>query len=459
MLKQYLTLGNLKRVRFCNEVELSVIEVDKLKQYLTKDTNEVLDLALRLKKRGLVRRTPSVVLLAASFVWGTNKEASVNAFCPLVETGWDLFRFFAEYRKLSRKKSCPRSVRRAISRWYTEHPALALQLVKYPRGYGWTHKDLLRVAHPRVLDSCMNRDLVRWVFTQETGVDPLLDTYLAFQNPKANALEVCKKVEDMIVVPLEIVPKHLRDKRFWEHQIKRTPTGVLIQNLGTITACGAVNHLGEPVASLLCDDGVLVRSKIHPVQVYEAWDKYGNGEGWEAAPFLLTALEHAFHVTAEARLPAPKNRTLVVVDCYPGQPRVTAAALLSAIARKWEAFTVIGHDRKGMKMLNLGNKPSLTRAIHECCDLTGGMDLTLPLRFAKRDYANILILTDNKSVRGWEVLSRTLRDYGRVRVAVLMLTRPKPVVEYPKDPKCLLAAGLDAGAFDTIVHFFDGELD
>src|SRR5947209_5856536 len=43
-----------------------------------------------------------------------------------------------------------RGTKRAVAAWYAgqEPRALAYQLTKYARRNGWTHRDLLRLAHP-----------------------------------------------------------------------------------------------------------------------------------------------------------------------------------------------------------------------------------------------------------------------------------------------------------------------
>lgn len=60
-------------------------------------------------------------------------------------------------------------MRRCIQQWYlNKQPKhLAMLLTKYPQRGGWSHRDLLRLAHPKIADEHANADdlkaLVRFV--------------------------------------------------------------------------------------------------------------------------------------------------------------------------------------------------------------------------------------------------------------------------------------------------------
>ena len=62
-----------------------------------------------------------------------------------------------------------RAMRRCIQQWYlNKQPKhLAILLTKYPQRGGWSHRDLLRLAHPKIANDHANADdlkaLVRFV--------------------------------------------------------------------------------------------------------------------------------------------------------------------------------------------------------------------------------------------------------------------------------------------------------
>ena len=57
-----------------------------------------------------------------------------------------------------------RSLRRAVGNWYTDKDIkhAVYQAVKYRQRYNWTHRDLLRKAHPLATSSAFN-DLFAWI--------------------------------------------------------------------------------------------------------------------------------------------------------------------------------------------------------------------------------------------------------------------------------------------------------
>jgi 60 kDa SS-A/Ro ribonucleoprotein len=64
-----------------------------------------------------------------------------------------------------------RGLRTAVGKWYLEKDAdaLAYQAVKYQQRDGWSHKDLLRLAHPSTKDAEQDA-VLRWMIG---GVDAL----------------------------------------------------------------------------------------------------------------------------------------------------------------------------------------------------------------------------------------------------------------------------------------------
>ena len=63
-----------------------------------------------------------------------------------------------------------RALRRAVGAWYLAQPVdrLAYQLVKYRQRDGWSHRDLLRLAHPETAEP--NRAaLLDWVCRGTAG--------------------------------------------------------------------------------------------------------------------------------------------------------------------------------------------------------------------------------------------------------------------------------------------------
>jgi 60 kDa SS-A/Ro ribonucleoprotein len=98
------------------------------------------------------KNDPCIFALALASAVG-NDETSKLAFeaVPRVcRIGTHLFHF-AEYRE--QFAGWGRGAKRAVASWYEDMPVdkLAYQAVKYRQRDGWTHRDLLRLSHPKLI--------------------------------------------------------------------------------------------------------------------------------------------------------------------------------------------------------------------------------------------------------------------------------------------------------------------
>ena len=99
------------------------------------------------------KNDPALFALALAAKLGDvdTRRAAFAALPRVARIGTHLFHF-AEYVKAL--GGWGRGTMRAFARWYTEMEAsrLALQAVKYQSRDGWSHRDLLRKAHPVAKD-------------------------------------------------------------------------------------------------------------------------------------------------------------------------------------------------------------------------------------------------------------------------------------------------------------------
>src|SRR5213593_2655454 len=223
-----------------------------------------------------------------------------------------------------------RGLRNAVGRWYVsrEADALAVQAVKYQQRDGWSHGDLLRLAHPKA-PSREHEAVFRWMLT---GADSLgerevnrkvrgenrMAKYAAVgELPKfIEAFEQAKKAasKDEIVklitehdLPREAIPTQwLNEVAVWEALLKRMPMTAMIRNLGKMTAVGLIKPFSEAkklVVRKLKDEAALKRSRIHPLAVLVAQKIYAQGHGdkgalkWSPVSAIVDALDAAFYAT------------------------------------------------------------------------------------------------------------------------------------------------------------------
>jgi 60 kDa SS-A/Ro ribonucleoprotein len=287
------------------------------------------------------------------------RSAACAGVPQVCRTAADLF-LFAEC--VTALRGWGRGLRRAVGNWYRARFAddLAYQVVKCPRRSGWSHRDLLRLAHPTPAtreqaavfrwilggsDSLGRRTVVREVpgLKSDPASEGVVDvgegfprTFRAVTYPGVGelprllrGLEEAKRASSAAEVvrliaehnlPREAVPANwLGDLSVWEALLHRMPLGTMIRDLGRLTAVSLVKSGSEAawwIETRLRDPGVLRASGLHPLAFLLARRAYEQGQAdsgkvrWAAVPAVVRALDDAFY--AAFRNVRPTGRSLLV---------------------------------------------------------------------------------------------------------------------------------------------------
>ena len=142
--------------------------------------------------------------LAASLGNDETKRLALAAIPKVCRTGTHLFQFAEAVEGF---RGWGRGLRRGIAAWYTAKPAdqLALQVVKYRQRGGWTHRDLLRLAHPST-EEAARKELFDWVCRDTVGdeLPKLVTAFISVQTaPTADEIAALIVEHDL---PREAVP-------------------------------------------------------------------------------------------------------------------------------------------------------------------------------------------------------------------------------------------------------------
>ena len=132
-----------------------------------------------------------------------------------------------------------RGLRRAVAGWYLD------KHVKYRQRYNWTHRDLLRKAHPkaRAIDKDMNV-LLAWIThgTLPSWDDhPNLRLIYGYESAQTQSVTALAKLIEEYDLTWEMVPTAmLKEKEVWKALSKRMPLTALLRNLATLTRVGVI---------------------------------------------------------------------------------------------------------------------------------------------------------------------------------------------------------------------------
>src|SRR5205823_2413830 len=242
------------------------------------------------------KNDPAIFALALVAAHG-NTETKALAFQNLgnvCRIGTHLFHF-AEY--VNALRGWGRGLRNAVGRWYVSREAddLAHQAVKYQQRDGWSHSDLLRLAHPKA-PSREHEAVFRWMLngTESLGerevkrkvrgedriaryaaVGSLPTLIEAFERVKrtTNVIEVVKLIDEFDL-PREAIPTQwLNEAKVWGALLERVPMTAMIRNLGKMTSLGLLAPFSDAkrlIIRKLKDETALKRSRIHQLAVLVA---------------------------------------------------------------------------------------------------------------------------------------------------------------------------------------------
>lgn len=443
------------------------------------------------------------------------RQAALAALPKIARIGTHLFHFAAY---VNAQRGWGRALRRAIANWYMNRSAdsLAVQLVKFQQRDGWSHRDLLRLSHPRVIDA-PRRAAIAWathgeawcgevaditirtagkkgkdgvivapqtVPAAELTVAPLPDFIAAYNVLRAeptasNAVKLIRTHG----LPREAIPTALlNDVAVWDALLEDMPMTALIRNLGKMSAIGLLKPLseaGKHAAAKLTDIGALKKARIHPFNVLLALRTYAQGHGelgklsWTAVPQIVDALDTAFYLSFEAVEPTGK-RFLMGIDVSgsmssslmgsPLEVNEGAAALAMTVARTEANYHVCAFDH-GMQPITITAKSTLAQVLKQTKDINGGgTDCSLPMQEALRQGWEVdafVVITDNETHHGRMHPLQALEKYREktgipAKLIVVGMTSTGFTIADPKDSGMLDIVGWDSAAPTVMASFVRG---
>ena len=402
-----------------------------------------------------------------------------------------------------------RGLRKAVGQWYTNREAdeLAHQAVKYQHRDGWSHADLLRLAHPKV-PSAQHDAVFRWMLagTEALGerevkrkvrgeariakygaVGGLPKLIEAFE--QAKAAKRVNKIVNLITnfdLPREAIPTQwLNEVKVWDALLERMPMTAMIRNLGKMTSLGLLKPFSDAkreIVRKLRDETALKRARIHPLAVLVAQKIYAQGHGdkgalkWSPVSAIVDALDEAFYATFQNVEPA-NQPVLLALDvsgsmacsmisgsCISAREASAAMALITAATEPEHEIIAFsapsgggyggmhGGGESGITRVNLSPRMRLAEVIKRIEAIPmGGTDCALPMLWAARQNVNVsafITYTDSETWAGPIHPSQALRKYrheigGNAKAVVVGMTSNGFTIADPNDRGMLDVVGFD----------------
>lgn len=482
-LDRFLILGTEGGTFYIGEQKLTEAHAQNLIALIKTDGEKVVQRIVEMSDSGRApKNDPAIFALAMASAYGETpvRQAAFAAVPKVCRTGTHLFQFVAEAESI---RGWGRGMRKAIQRWYNQAPVadLTYQAIKYQQRNGWSHRDLLRLAHPKPLTE-EHRVLYKWIVDGEVaGENPRLEAFEKLKETK-NAGEAVKLIVDNRM-PRECVPTELlNEPKVWEALMKDMPLMATIRNLANLTRAGVIG-LGTEATwktiERLQDLETLRRARIHPISLLLAHATYSGGRGyrgqhtWAPIPAIVDALDEAFY-RSFGLVETTGKRYLLGIDVSSSMAGATVAGTpLRACEAATAMALVTMHSEhacmpmaftKEFKSLPLSNRMRLVDAMKHTQDQNfGGTDCALPMEYAMKHKLEVdvfVIYTDNETWAGRIHPAQALTEYRQrtgipAKLAVMGMCSNGFTIANPQDGGMLDVVGFDASVPQAMRAFVE----
>lgn len=500
-LDRFLILGAEGGTYYVDEPKLALDNAASLQECIASDGPRTVARIVEISVAGRApKNDPAIFALALCCASPDPKTrtASYAAVPQVCRIGTHLFHFAEDVGKL---RGYSRGLRSALARWYLERDieGLAYQVVKYQSRDKWTHRDVLRLAHPTTNEPGRSA-VLRWVVDRaglaldkpkgkghsREELPALIVAFEAIHTPGVTIKAAAALIAEQ-GLPHECVPNEMKSSpEIWEALLASMPMTAMIRNLGKMTEVGLLKPLSEAarlVRNQLESVVLLQKARVHPLAVLLALSTYRAGHGvkggltWNPVGPITDALDEAFYLAFSAVTPTGKAR-LIALDVSGSMGatingthlscRAASSALALVTARtekQWHLVAFTGDNT--LSPLKLGAKTRLDQMVAATDGLPfGRTDCALPMLYAageKLDVDAFEIYTDNETWAGGVHPFQALRDYREfsgkpAKLVVAGMTSTGFTVADPNDAGMLDVVGFDASAPAVMSDFIGDRL-
>ncbi len=516
-LDRFLILGSERGSYYASEPKLTKENAEAVLRCIKADGLRAVKRIAQVSQEGRApRNDPAIFALAMALKLGDEetRRAAAEAVPSVCRIGTHIFMLAEAVQAFG---GWGRATARAFANWYNGQEAsrLALNLLKYQRRAGWSHKDLLSKSHagagaPDEAHSALYSYVVRDGDLSErtverkkgdrvfsTGTYPersrealprIIEGFERVRAAGIDADEVARLIEEY-GLPREVIPtEHLNSKKVWDSLLRAGRNGMplyaMIRNLGKMSAVGLLEPGSEAakfVVSRLEDEAGIQSARVHPMSLLVALRVYAQGHGekgslrWAAVKPVVTALDSAFYLAFKGVEPTGKRWLLALdvsgsmgwgsVGGSPLTPREASVAMALVTANVESDYHVIGFTSMAatdVSELDISAGMRLHDAVAKVADLPfGGTDCALPMLYARKkrlEFDVFVVLTDSEtwagSIHPTQALKRYRAELGvNAKLIVCAMVSNGFSIADPNDAGMLDVVGFDTATPDVMAGF------
>lgn len=442
---------------------------------------KLVDLLVDVSLKGRASRQNPTLFTLAVCVSSTNEKVkshaleNINSVC---RTATMLFQFIAYVENL---RGWGRALKKGVANWYLTKDIndLAYQIIKYRNRHGFTHRDVLRLSHPKTDDGNL-ANLFRWTVGKEYGEDlpEIIDSFIQVQTKDVRLKVVLKEINKG-KLPWEAIPTELLNEHaVWDELLPHIGLTALIRNLSRLSSIGYIKPLKDisKITALFTDENIK-RSRLHPLNVAVALRTYDSGRGfrgsltWEVNTDIVDLLNKVL-IKSFNNVESTNKRTLIALDVSGSMSNgnVCNSFLRPIDAEAILAMSMVKSEPKIHTMAFSGElvqfpiyKNSTMKEVLKQIDRMdfGGTDCSLPMIYAQKNNIEVdtfIIMTDNETWAGkihpFEALKQYRKSSGiNARLVVIGMTSTKFTIADPTDKGMLDVVGMDTSVPELIASF------
>lgn len=502
-LNRFLILGSEGGSYYASEKALTVENAKNVVELIKTNGVEVVAHTVDVSDKARApKNDPAIFVLALAATFGdaATKTASYDAISKVCRTGTHLFTFMQNVQDL---RGWSRGLRKGVAKFYTSKDLdqLALQVVKYRQRNGWTHKDVLRLAHVKP-DTLPQANILRFAVDKEVAEfkHELIEGFEKIQALKHTDVKSALALIKQYGLPREAIPtEFLGNVEIWRQLVTNMPMTATIRNLGKMTSVGLLkNNLDADVVTVvnrLTNPEAIKKSRVHPIEILQALTTYKQGHGdkgklsWTPVPNIVDALDDAFYL-AFGNVETTGKRHFLAIDCSGSMfganiagsslTVATAAGAMAMVTLKTEPNSMVTYfnstngrggqwdnGTSGIGTLDLTKKKRLDSVLETMRSAPwGGTDCALPMLYAADNNIQVdtfVVYTDNETWSGKTHPFQALKAYRKkmgidAKLIVVGMAANSFTIADPSDKGMLDVVGFDTSTPAIMTEFSKGNI-
>jgi len=475
-LERFIVIGSHRGTYYVTPRKLTMDNLGNIIDCIAEDADRVVSLVLDISDGGKApSNDPALLVLAACMTYADLKIKNLAASLlpKIARTATHLFHFLEYVEQL---RGWGRLLRRAVANWYTDKPveSLGLQVVKYRSRDGWTHRDAIRLSHPKPTSEIQENLLKFAIGKYESGVLPdIVNTYLE-ASKITDSYSLVGFIHDKIkagkYITWELLPNHLiKDKYVWSELLPVLPYTAMLRNLRRMFGYGTfdIGNNFEYAKDFLTNERNIYTSRVHPMAILSAISAL-NTDMLVSSDFM-DCLELAFFTAFRNVEPTNKRMMLALdvsgsmaVHYSNGFSPIEAAVAMAKVTQRVEKNALVKMFDHRFSDVPFKQDDGLYKSVKSVIGLDfGATDCALPmLEAAKHSWPvdAFVVYTDSETWYGDVTPREAIRRYRNTmgipaKLIVVGMTATDVTIADPNDRGMLDCAGFDTQTPSVISWF------